>query len=150
MSPYTELAEPYQTVLRFLLDHLIPQDARARFPSAATIDFAKFSHEQAYASELIRLLEALAQLTQRRFDVPFDELDNEQKATVIADFQRKNRRTFTEFVIRVIQCYCLDAGVLGALGHESRPPFPDGYTVAEGDLCLLEPVFERGQCFRPC
>lgn len=150
MTAHTELADTHQTMLRILLDHLIPQDARGRRPSAATIDFAKFSREQAYASQMIHLLKALAQLAQNRFNASFQDLDNEQQSALIADFQRKNRRAFTDFVIRVIQCYCLDASVLGALGHDPRPPFPEGYTVADGDWCLLEPVFERGQCFRPC
>ena len=46
------------------------------------------------------------------------------------------------------QCYYRDDRVMQALGMEPRPPFPEGFTIEEGDWTLLEPVRRRGKLYR--
>ena len=56
---------------------------------------------------------------------------------------------FLRTLVRIIaQCYYRDDRVMKALGMELRPPFPEGFTVEEGDWTLLEPVRRRGKLYR--
>ena len=43
----------------------------------------------------------------------------------------------------VLQCYYRDDRVLRSLGLELRAPFPQGYTLEQGDWSLLDPVKAR-------
>ena len=43
----------------------------------------------------------------------------------------------------VLQCYYRDDRVLRSLGLELRAPFPQGYTLEQGDWSLLDPVKVR-------
>jgi len=51
-------------------------------------------------------------------------------------------------VTLVMQCYYRDDRVMQALGMEPRPPFPNGFEVAQGDWSMLEPVQRRGKIWR--
>lgn len=48
----------------------------------------------------------------------------------------------------VLQCYYRDDRVLRSVGHEPRPPFPQGHVVEQGDWSLLDPVRRRPQLWR--
>ena len=48
----------------------------------------------------------------------------------------------------VLQCYYRDDRVLRSLGLESRAPFPQGYTLEQGDWSLLDPVRARSPSLR--
>lgn len=47
-----------------------------------------------------------------------------------------------------VQNYYSDDRVMRSLGMESRPPFPDGYSLDQGDWSLLDPVRQRAEFFR--
>lgn len=51
-------------------------------------------------------------------------------------------------VAAVVRCYYRDDRVMRAIGMEPRPPFPQGFEVAEGDYSLLDPVSARGPIWR--
>ena len=46
------------------------------------------------------------------------------------------------------QCYYRDDRVMASLDMEPRPPFPEGYEMADGDWSLLEPVRARPPFYR--
>ncbi len=48
----------------------------------------------------------------------------------------------------VAQCYYRDDRVMRSLGMEPRPPFPQGFTVEQGDWSLLDPVRARPKLWR--
>ncbi|HUB10817.1 MAG TPA: hypothetical protein VMB34_02585 [Acetobacteraceae bacterium] len=48
----------------------------------------------------------------------------------------------------VLQCYYRDDRVLRALGHEPRPPFPQGHKLEQGDWSLLDAVRHHPQLWR--
>jgi hypothetical protein len=48
----------------------------------------------------------------------------------------------------VLQCYYRDDRVLRSLGLELRAPFPNGYTLEQGDWSLLDPVRARPATLR--
>lgn len=74
----------------------------------------------------------------------------EARLDVLTDMKRRHLRLFSDFFTSAMQAYCLDPRVSMALGELLRPPFPEGYLVAEASFDLLEPVYERGPCYRPC
>ncbi len=46
------------------------------------------------------------------------------------------------------QCYYQDDRIMISLGMEPRPPYPEGFTVEQGDWTLLEPVRKREKFYR--
>lgn len=48
----------------------------------------------------------------------------------------------------ILQCYYRDDRVVLALGLETRPPFPKGHTLEQGDWSLLDPVRSRPKLWR--
>jgi hypothetical protein len=49
----------------------------------------------------------------------------------------------------IAQCYYRDDRVMRSLGMETRPPFPKGFEVEQGDWSLLDPVRARPKFYRP-
>ena len=48
----------------------------------------------------------------------------------------------------ILQCYYRDDRVMRSLGLETRPPFPLGRTLPQGDWSLLDPVRVRPKFYR--
>src|SRR5277367_1219727 len=48
----------------------------------------------------------------------------------------------------VLQCYYRDDRVMGALGLEPRPPYPQGHVLEPGDWSLLDAVRGRPRMWR--
>ena len=48
----------------------------------------------------------------------------------------------------VLLCYYRDDRVMRSLNMETRPPFPKGFTVEQGDWSLLDPVRSRPKLYR--
>jgi hypothetical protein len=80
----------------------------------------------------------------------YPSMSSTDRMAVLKDIKRRHLRLFSDFVTLAIQAYCLDPQVSGALGEHLRAPFPDGYVIVDGSFDLLEPVYERGPCYRPC
>lgn len=79
---------------------------------------------------------------------PFAELSSAE-ATALIDVQRSEDAAFiAAFTLHTTGRYLQDKSVVSALGLESRPPWPKGYEVAEGDWGLLDPVRQRGTIWR--
>jgi hypothetical protein len=51
-------------------------------------------------------------------------------------------------VALAVQCYYRDDRVMASLDMPVRPPFPEGYEIADGDWSLLDPVRDRGPIYR--
>ena len=67
----------------------------------------------------------------------------------IKRLRQAHAAAFSAVIRAVAICYYRDDRVLTALGMEGRPPFPQGYAMAEGDWSLLEPVRRRVPIWRP-
>jgi len=78
----------------------------------------------------------------------FRELDASGKVGLVRRLERERSAEFREGLRRLVAHYYGHPGVLSAIGEEARAPFPDGHSVVEGDLTLLEPVVERGTVYR--
>jgi hypothetical protein len=53
-----------------------------------------------------------------------------------------------EVLVAVITCYYRDDRVLCSLGMPTRPPYPEGFEVDQGDWSLLDPVRARPKIWR--
>ena len=64
------------------------------------------------------------------------------------DFALENRQAYLHLSSSLIQGYYADPKVLQNLGLRHTTNFPLGIKVHQGDLSMLEPVYNRGQIFR--
>ena len=78
----------------------------------------------------------------------FPELSAVEQIALIRRCERTQGVFFRTLMRHLIHCYYQHPSVQAAIGVEPRPPFPDGYAVPDGDLLLLEPVFERDRLYR--
>ncbi|HEX7938448.1 MAG TPA: gluconate 2-dehydrogenase subunit 3 family protein [Gemmatimonadaceae bacterium] len=134
--------------LNALLNVVVPPDTERGLPGAADTAFAKYA-EGADIIAMVR--DGVSQLQREadaQFKTGFARLNTAQQADLVKSIERTNAAFFRPFMRHVVQCYYQDDRVLKGIGVEPRPPFPDGFTVAEGDLTLLEPVVERDPLYR--
>ena len=74
---------------------------------------------------------------------PMAELDTAKRDGVAQEFRATGGAAAATLVRVVLQCYYRDDRVLRSLGLELRAPFPQGYTLEQGDWSLLDPVKVR-------
>lgn len=132
--------------LRCLAGHMIPASSRHGLPGADDpgifADIAGSMDRDASAvREALALIDDLAggRLTQA---------DPVRQAQTVARFRAGHPAMAAIIESVVARCYYRDARVLASLGMEPRPPFPEGYTVEQGDWSLLDPVRARGPIYR--
>lgn len=73
----------------------------------------------------------------------------EQQDAQIETFRSQQSELISLLTMLTLQCYYRDDRVMASLEMEPRPPFPEGYEVADGDYSLLDPVRARGVIYRP-
>ncbi|MCH2337695.1 MAG: gluconate 2-dehydrogenase subunit 3 family protein [Pseudomonadales bacterium] len=145
------LSEPQREILRALVGSIIPASKDYDTPGANDPlifkDILVTVHPD--ADIVASGLEDINQQSMRNHNgVGFaDLIASDQRVMVEKLSQALN--PFLRTLVRIIaQCYYRDDRVMKALGMELRPPFPEGFTVEEGDWTLLEPVRRRGKLYR--
>jgi hypothetical protein len=76
-------------------------------------------------------------------------VDPETRVSLAEQFRQTHPDAAALIVSLICQCYYRDPRVLESLGTAPRPPFPEGYDIADGDWSLLDPVRARGPIYRP-
>jgi hypothetical protein len=79
---------------------------------------------------------------------PLTELDATRREAVAKEFRATGGAPAATLTRVVLQCYYRDDRVLRSLGLELRPPFPQGYTLEQGDWSVLDPVKKRPPSLR--
>ena len=79
---------------------------------------------------------------------PVADLDAAARDAVAKEFRASGGAAAATLVRVVLQCYYRDDRVLRSLGLELRAPFPQGYTLEQGDWSLLDPVKARASTLR--
>jgi hypothetical protein len=132
--------------LRCLAEMMIPASAEYAVPSAGdeTI-FAdilrSFGRDADHVMEVLRTLDRLS-------DGVFADLEPARREQVALQV-RETGSPALSFLSRIIlQCYYRDDRVMRSLDMEVRPPFPQGFTVQQGDWSLLDPVRKRSKLYR--
>lgn len=134
--------------LNALLDVLIPATVDGVKPSGSGVGFLHYTERLGISGEILVGVQRFLQEFGVKDGIPFTEVAATERPALVKVMERKQGAFFRMFIKHVMHCYYQDSRVLAAIGVEPRPPFPDGYSVSDGDLLLLEPVFERGRIYR--
>lgn len=127
-----------------LLDTLIPADDRRGLPRGADVRFGERCVDGATLSTIRTFLAALATWS----GAPLQELPPTLRVELVKRCEREYVLEFRELLKQLVATYYLDDRVMRAIGVEPRAPFPEGHAVHDGDLTLLEAVYERGPIYR--
>jgi hypothetical protein len=145
-----QLPDELRGTLEFLVAMMIPQSREYAVPGAD--DALIFAGILDKAAEnlpvVIEGLKALDDLSTARHGERFSGVDDDRKRTLVEEFKGAQAQFVRMLTAITAQCYYRDDRVLEALGMEARSPFPDGFTVEQGDWSLLEPVRQRGKLYR--
>ena len=135
------LSEPELRDLRCLAGLMIPASAEFGVPGAddpaifATI-VNSLGRDTGDARAVLRSIAGIADLAPARRD------------EVVAALRATGGEALTVLHRVVLLCYYRDDRVVTSLGMESRPPFPQGHTLDQGDWTLLDPVRNRSKIWR--
>jgi len=131
-----------ESVLRALLDTLVPASEDGRMPSACEVGFDAFlvTQGEAFAPALQAILAQLGD--------DFATLSAEARHEKVADLSASEPALFAGLLAQVYDCYYQDDRVRRAIGVVQGPVFPQGNEVARGDLTLLDPVIENSDQYR--
>lgn len=145
------LAEADLAALAALADAIIPPSAKYDVPGAGdpAIVAEIVSDAAKRMPKLVDALAALDALAEAEAGERFAALDPPARADVVAAFRDAHADAAALLANLAVQCYYRDARVMASLGLAPRPPHPEGYTVAQGDWSLLDPVRRRESFYRP-
>jgi hypothetical protein len=139
MSPNTALTK--------LVDLMIPADRERGLPSGSEVDISRVLPAHLEVEDLEMLAEQFEALISSHGHGLLELTDG-----TFHEFIQKNRPKIDPILREIgkylLMSYYTDSLVRDVIGVGARPPFPAGYPVHEGDLSLLESVFERGPIFR--
>ena len=79
----------------------------------------------------------------------FADLDPERQHVVTTKLHDTGGDALMYLSRIILQCYYRDDRVMRSLDLETRPPFPRGFELEQGDWSLLDPVRARKPFWRP-
>jgi hypothetical protein len=91
--------------------------------------------------------EALAAIAAKSVGA-FARLDRDRREALINDYHASGGAAAATLGRLILGAYYRDDRVLLALKLEARPPFPQGYTLEQGDWSLLDAVRKRAPFWR--
>lgn len=139
--------EQIQT-LNSLLYLLLPPSDDGKMPSASDVGFLSYAHHKALFPSLTGGLRRINEKSLDQFGQCFSKLGNSDQFQLIEKLKRELFEFFHLLKSQIINCYYQNSCVLEAIGLDARPPFPSGNSLEQGDLTLLEPVYNRGRIYR--
>ena len=144
--PTNELTSAQRDDLRTVAAMIVPASDEYRVPGA---------DDPAIQADMLATLGRDTALVRQALDhlarlagKPLAELDTARRDAIAIEFRATGGGAAATLVRVVLQCYYRDDRVLRSLGLELRAPFPQGYTLNEGDWSLLDPVKARSGTLR--
>ncbi|WP_291845771.1 hypothetical protein [Bradyrhizobium sp.] len=146
MPATNELTPAQRDDLRTVAAMIIPASEEYKVPGAddPAIQSDMLATLGRDTAMVAQALDHLARLAGK----PLAALDTAKRDAVAKEFRAGGGAAAQTLVRVVLQCYYRDDRVLRSLGLELRAPFPKGYTLAEGDWSLLDPVKARPATLR--
>jgi hypothetical protein len=135
-------------MLTTLLSLIIPANEDYKMPSANDVGFFSYMENKNIESFIQEVLITIIKESHNNYSQDFFTLTTDEQLQLVNILKRKHIRLFISLTNHVFQCYYQNDNVLEAIGVEARPPFPNGYFVKEGELLLLESVYNRGTIYR--
>lgn len=140
------LSDADRALLINLAGQMIPAHAERAMPGAD--DPAIIAGVEAtLARDFDALVAVLAQI-RALADGGFEALPQTDQAPLLADWRAAHPPQTQLLEMLIVRAYYQDSRVRAAIGIPDRPPYPQGYEVAQGDLSLLDAVRARGQVYR--
>lgn len=137
------LSEAEVGALREIAGTMVPADAVLGMPGAddpaILADIVKST-----GRDLPLVRQALAKITARGFA----GLDRDEREVLINDIYKSGGPPMVALGRVIVGAYYRDDRVLLALKQEARAPFPQGYTLEQGDWSLLDAVRGRPPLWR--
>ena len=149
-SPFSE---DQSHALSCVLDQIIPPSAEANMPGAGEIGLVAYIERELEKSpDLLPTLEAglaaIDELARGRGAQNFATLPMPQRAELLEELTATQPGFLPSLIFHTFVGYYQNAQVVGALGIDTHPPYPNGYEVELGDLSLLDAVKSRPKMFR--
>jgi hypothetical protein len=137
------LSEAEIGALREIAGTMVPADAGLGVPGAddPTI-LADIVRSMGRDLPLVR--KAIAEITAKSFT----SLDRDRREALINDMYASRAAPIVALGRVILGAYYRDDRVLLALRQEARAPFPQGYTLEQGDWSLLDVVRRRPPLWR--
>jgi len=153
-----EWSAPERTLLEQILDQIIPASADGGIPSAGSLGVADYlSKKTGSEPDLQELLErglacAAALVDAKGGD--FSTLGTDDQRAVVEQLEAREPKSFEALLRHTYMAYYSNATVRPHFGLSANPTQPDGYQVPSDDpeelAALVEPVKNRGRCYREC
>ena len=142
----SELTQIQRDDLRVVAAMIIPASDEYKVPGAddPAIQADMLATLGRDTAQVAEALDHLARLAGK----PLADLDPSRRDAVAQEFRASGGAAAATLVRVVLQCYYRDDRVLRSLGLELRAPFPQGYTLEQGDWSLLDPVKARPPSLR--
>jgi hypothetical protein len=146
MSDQNTLTQRQRDDLRAIAGMIIPASTEYKVPGAddAAVQADIFKTLGRDTVPVAAALDHLAGLAGK----PLADLDSARRDEVAKECRTSGGAPAATLVRVVLQCYYRDDRVLRSLGLELRAPFPQGYTLEQGDWSLLDTVKARPSTLR--
>jgi hypothetical protein len=149
----TELTTEQTRTRGCVLDGIIPPSGDGRLPGAGAVGVA--AHGEAaqqptpeLLAMLVQGLDALDAAARQHGGRALADLPQAQQVEVIDRIAASEHALPPIVMLHAYTGYYHHPRVLAALGLETRPPHPGGYTMEPNDLTLLDAVRARPAMFR--
>lgn len=150
ISTDNPLSTEQRQTLETLVGMMIPASEQYQVPGAD--DAQIFANILATPDEILgdvsSKLKALDDLCMDQHGEQFPALNNDARTALLAEFSLMHPSFIPTLVSITLKSYYQDDRVMESLDMEARPPFPEGFTVEQGDWSLLEPVQQRPKMYR--
>lgn len=148
MTQINSQESDFEKGLKALFNLMIPPSQLFKKPGGAEVGFEK----------------TMGALDRAWVDIGLAKLNSESIATYSKNFYDINaweqlhlvgilnsvlRPFFNRLNKNLVEYYYQCPEVTKSIGLREGPPFPEGYRVDEGDLALLESVYEKEPIYRP-
>jgi hypothetical protein len=142
-----------ERALASVLDEIIPPSSDGRLPGAGELGLAGYIGQVAKQAPeqrdvIVRGLAAIDGLAGSRGSRGFAALANEDRLEVLNEAAAKEPAFLPGLIFHVYAGYYQNDRIVEALGIETWPPHPDGYTLEPDDPALVDAVRQRGETNR--
>lgn len=137
-----------EEILPVITALMIPSDESRNLPDGSQVEITNFLELDGVYDEVSLCLKDLSHYVKSALGWSLEELTQEQFEVLTKSHRKAMDPLLKNIGPSLLKAYYTDPVVQVQIGVGNKPPFPEGRVVHEGDLELLEPVFNRGPIFR--
>jgi hypothetical protein len=144
----SELTENHLKLFNLLFNYIIPESKSKKIPGAALILDSSEIFSEKFMYLLSKSFLILELLIKNKSNRDLNSLAGNVQVEILNEFKKENIIIFNKLCLNIIKYYYSNEKVLKSIDINSTPPYPEGNSVLEGDLLLLEQVFLRAPLYR--